>query len=302
MSNSPLVTRLGYADPSNYTEGRQQTLRGIVIHHAVATNIDSVIRTFQRVGRGGSAHYCVCDNEVALMVDEWNTAWHCSNLNGNNRTIGIEVCNSTLDPDYEISDASWKTLVKLVADIAKRNGFGRLEYLPDGDGTGITGHKDWQGASTACPGPYLYPRLAQLAKEANDINYPEIVWKPMGTPRNMRVIAGGKLVDIKANATIVQYDEPTDVFMVERGYYNGVTYYRSQYSHDKGVANGFKEKYVTEVPVEPTPEPIPVPEPAPEPEPTPEPQPTPEPIPEPNKSIWQRIIEFIIAIFTRKEK
>ena len=102
MSNSSLITRTDWAYSGNYTQGRNQKLRGIVIHHACATTIDSVARTFQTVGRNGSAHYCVCDDQISLMVDEANTAWHCSNWDGNNRTIGIEVCNQNLS-DYSIS-------------------------------------------------------------------------------------------------------------------------------------------------------------------------------------------------------
>lgn len=287
MSNSSLVTTTGYADKGNYTKGRSQKLRGIVIHHAVATTAQSVINTFKKVGRNGSAHYCVQDNIVALMVDESDTAWHCSNWNGNCRTIGIEVCNSTLAPDYKISDESWKTLVKLVADIAKRNGFGKLEYLPDGDGTGITGHKDWKGASTACPGPYLYPKLAQLAKEANDINYPpEPTLKWVEEYHDAMVAKTDiKLVKVKTGETVKTYKAGEMFTFTQRADYNGKTYYRTYYSQVNGIDNGFDASLLEEY--------VPAPEPEPEPEPTPEPKP---------KNIWQAIIEFIISIFTRRSK
>lgn len=258
MSNSPLVTRVDWAYSGNYSQGRQEKLRGIVIHHACAYNIDSVARTFQTKGRNGSAHYCVCGKDISLMVDESNTAWHCSNWHGNNRTIGIETCNETLAPDYKISDETFNTLCRLVAEIAKRNGFGKLEYLPDGDGTGITGHKDWVGASTACPGPWLYPRLPELVKRANDINYPPaptITWTKMGTPRKMLALAGAKLVEIKTGKVVKTYNEDTEIDMYDRGVFEGKTYYRSQYSHDKGIENGIISTSITEVPTKPTPEP-----------------------------------------------
>ena len=567
MSNSPLATRFDWAYSGNYTQGRQEKLRGIVIHHACSYNIDSVARTFQTKGRNGSAHYCVCGKDISLMVDESNTAWHCSNWHGNNRTIGIETCNETLAPDYKISDQTFDTLCRLVADIAKRNGFGKLQYLPDGDGTGITGHKDWVGASTACcpldvtdvltdkgfvslrnvtkkhkvaqwdtktmkvsfanpisivgpfnatvkkiryteltndhtvftkqierrrtanrgkwtgkyeakkwgssdrftfpveakyhgkglgeltpdeieyllwvqadghymydkrkggchfgiefhfskqrkinrvislledlgktytfktkrngtvsiriygkseiewaetylcnkeltwdwlkindeqyarfketilladgcvantsyssksqtnidiaqailqlhgqtsviyrekkyprlffgahtysidgrfgeefretevgcvsmpkgtlivrqygkiqligncPGPWLYPRLPELVKRANDINYPPaptITWTKMGTPRKMLALAGAKLVEIKTGKVVKTYNEDTEIDMYDRGVFEGKTYYRSQYSHDKGIENGIISTSITEVPTKPTPEP-----------------------------------------------
>lgn len=254
MSNSPLVTRVDWAYSGNYTAGRQEKLRGIVIHHACAYSIDSVARTFQTKGRNGSAHYCVCGKDISLMVDEGNTAWHCSNWHGNCRTIGIETCNKTLAPNYEIADDTFDTLCRLVAEIAKRNGFGKLQYLPDGDGTGITGHKDWVGASTDCPGPWLYPRLRELVDRANAINYPPaptITWTKMGTPRPMLALAGAKLVEIKTGKVVKTYNEDTQIDMYDRGVFNGKTYYRSQYSHDKGIENGIISDSITEVPAKP---------------------------------------------------
>lgn len=252
MSNSPLVTRNDPAYSGNYTQGRQETLRGIVIHHACAYNIDSVARTFQTPGRNGSAHYCVCGKDISLMVDESNTAWHCSNWHGNCRTIGIETCNKTLAPNYEIADDTFDTLCRLVAEIAKRNGFGKLEYLPDGDGTGITGHEDWVGASTDCPGPWLYPRLQELVDRANAIN-DGIVWTKMGTPRTMVAVAGAQLVEIKTGKVVKTYNEDTEIDMYDRGVYNGKTYYRSQYSHNKGIENGIISTSVIEKPATPEP-------------------------------------------------
>ena len=178
MARSPLTTRVDMAHPSNYSKGRAAGVGGIVIHHACATTIESVANTFKRAGRNGSAHYTVCGNQISLMVDEADTAWHCSNLWGNNRTIGIETCNSTLAPDYKVADDTMETLARLVADIAKRYGLGKLYINPSEDLPKLSGHKDWYGASTSCPGPYLYPRLQWLCDRANAINYPPAPAKP----------------------------------------------------------------------------------------------------------------------------
>lgn len=170
MADSSLVTREAWAHSSNYTSGRGGCdIKGIVIHHAVATNLDSVAAVFSRQGRNGSAHYGVNHGSVDQYVREDDIAWHCSNWWGNQHTIGIETCNSTLAPNYEIADDTMETLVKLVADIAKRHNLGRLYYNPSEDCSTITGHKDWQGAKTACPGPYLYPRLQEICDRANAI-------------------------------------------------------------------------------------------------------------------------------------
>ena len=287
MSNSPLITRTDWAYSGNYTQGRSEKLRGIVIHHACATTINSVAKTFQTVGRNGSAHYCVCDNDISLMVDEGNTAWHCSNWHGNCRTIGIEVCNTDLKT-LDISDKSFETLCRLVADIAKRNGFGRLEYLPDGDGTGITGHKDWVGAYTDCPGK-LYPRLAEICQRANEINYPtKPTWVSMEEPREMITKQGANLYELPSMKIIKTYDAGEHIPFGTKTTFRQCLYLRSDYSTANDFDRGIPYEQLEEVP-------------------KPEPQPESTPDDGDDTPNWfirfiRALGEFLINLFTRKEK
>lgn len=151
MTGSSLVTKVWPANPSNYTIGRGgYEVVGIVIHHAVTTDINVIGRVFEQYGRGGSAHYGVGGKEVHQYVDETNTAWHCSNFWGNENTIGIECVNSALGGDYPVSDETLDTVIRLVADIAKRYNLGKLYVNPSEDCPKISGHRDWQGAQTYC--------------------------------------------------------------------------------------------------------------------------------------------------------
>lgn len=151
MSESSLVTKKAWANKANYEVGRAgYKIKGIVIHHAVTKNISAVDATFANASRQASAHYTVGGKEIHQHVSEANTAWHCGNWYGNHATVGIETVNSTLAPDYKVSDQSLDTLIKLVADIAKRNGLGKLKIDPKADYPTLSGHKDWYGASTAC--------------------------------------------------------------------------------------------------------------------------------------------------------
>lgn len=173
MTSSPMTTKVWLASPSNYTVGRGgYTVNGIVIHHAVTTDINVIGRVFEQYGRGGSAHYGVGEREIHQYVDEDDTAWHCSNWWGNQNTIGIECVNSALGGDYPVSDQTLETVSQLVADIARRYNLGKLYLNPSEDCPKLSGHKDWQGAATACPGPYLYERLQCICNRANEINFP----------------------------------------------------------------------------------------------------------------------------------
>lgn len=245
MSNSNLVARWWPANPTNYTNGREgNKIQGIVTHHAASTSLDSIGAAFARAGRNGSAHYGVAGNQVHQYVDEANTTWHCNNWWGNLRTVSIETTNSTGAPNWEIAPDTFETLVKLVADIAKRNNLGKLWVNPNADMPTLSGHKDWYGASTVCPGPSLYPRLQEIADRANAINFPPepqrmpVVWVDI-TPFALKakekidiidLDTGADKGDILAGAVISNLVQETTV--------NGKKYYRTLYSKTKGFNNG----------------------------------------------------------------
>ena len=264
----------------------------------MTTNISSVDATFQNASRQASAHYTVGGKEIHQHVSEANTAWHCGNYYGNHATVGIETVNSTLAPDYKVSDTTLNTLIKLVADIAKRNNLGKLWINPKADYPTLSGHKDWYGAATACPGPYLYPKLQYIADKANAINYPPKptapTWKDI-TPAVYETTKEANLYNILTGATVASYKKGTSIQLVQTTTWNGVEYGRTEWSRDKKLNNGFKMSEMA------------IPTPAPQPEPTPDPEPTPEPTPEPDDptvGILQKIIDFIkhiIDLITEKK-
>ena len=111
MAGSSMVTKYWPAHTDNFNYGRNgYKVNGIVIHHAVTTDINVIGRVFSQPKRYGSAHYGVGGREVHQYVDEKDTAWHCSNLWGNYNTIGIENTNSKLGGDYPVSDETLNTL------------------------------------------------------------------------------------------------------------------------------------------------------------------------------------------------
>jgi len=270
MSQSSLVTRQWWANESNYTKGRTDTIHGIVIHHAASTSLDSVGQAFSQWGRNGSAHYGVCGTQIHQYVREEDCAWHCGDWAGNNCTIGIETVNSTGAPTWLVSEESFNTLAKLCADIAKRNGLGRVKFGPDDVYPTLSAHRDW--SATYCPGDYLYNRMNELANRINEINYPS---KPRLeytkfekavtyiTTRDTHLYDFGyskasDLVQIKNYAK----GDKIDIYAKCENVSIGKTFLMTEYSYAKGLTNGFKEDamevYKAPEPApEPTPEPVP---------------------------------------------
>lgn len=245
MSNSNLVTRWWPANPTNYTRSREgHRIEGIVVHHGATTSLDSIGSSFARAGRNGSAHYGIVGNQVHQYVDETSTTWHCNNWFGNTRTVSIETTNSTGAPNWEIAPDTFETLVKLVADIAKRNNLGRLWINPKADMPTLSGHKDWYGAATVCPGPSLYPRLQEIADRANAINFPPVVVKPVIawvdiTPLVLKAKTKVDIIDLDTGADKGDIQAGLVISnLVQETTVNGKKYYRTLYSKTNGFNNG----------------------------------------------------------------
>ena len=169
MSKSPLATESYPAYSGNYTVGRSgRKIEAITIHHmAGKLTAKSCGAIFQRAGRNGSSHYGIGYNgEIACYVEEQNTAWTNSNWDSNCKSVTIETSNDENGGNWHVSDASINSLIKLVADIAKRNNLGTLVK-----GKNVTWHSMF--ANTNCPGPYLMSKFDYIIAEANKINSPE---------------------------------------------------------------------------------------------------------------------------------
>ncbi|MFL2019670.1 N-acetylmuramoyl-L-alanine amidase [Weissella hellenica] len=128
----------------------------ILIHHNATTNKDVAINTWLASGAAQtSAHYEVADNELIGTVGEQTAAWHAGNADMNARSIGIEHKNATGAPSWTISEATYVTSAKLIADIARRYGF-----YPDS--THVIPHK--HVVATACPGGIDMNKLIGMAQ------------------------------------------------------------------------------------------------------------------------------------------
>lgn len=166
MIGSNLVKKHMQAYAGNYTKGRSRygKITEITVHHCAGImNIDDLGRLWQRVGREGSSHYGVSGAQIGQYVSEDDIAWTNSHWASNCRAVTIETSNNGGAPNWPVADDTLKTLIKLVADIAKRNGLHPLVL-----GKTLTWHSMY--AATACPGPYLKGKLQYIVDEANKLN------------------------------------------------------------------------------------------------------------------------------------
>lgn len=164
MSNSSLVNVKVPASTSNYTRGRDYRISKITVHHmAGILTAAQCGRVFQASGRGASAHYGIgSDGKIGQYVDENNAAWADANRTSNHKSVTIEVANSARGGSWPVSDRSLQLLIKLCADIAKRNNLGKLVV-----GKNLTWHSMY--TATTCPGNYLRSKMSYIAAEVNKL-------------------------------------------------------------------------------------------------------------------------------------
>ena len=204
MSNSSLVTVKVPAYEGNYTKGRTSKISEITIHHMSGKlTAQRCGEIFKAVGRCGSSHYGIgYDGEIGLYVNECDTAWTNSNWESNCRAVTIEVSNSKNKYPWPVSDKSLQSLIKLVADIAKRNNLGTLVK-----GKNLTWHRMY--SNTDCPGDYLLSKMDYIITEANKIISAKPSQKPISNSDTVGHRYNGINIDRNTDYLVVYKNKPT---------------------------------------------------------------------------------------------
>ncbi len=173
MSNSTLVDCI--VRSPNHSGQRTHSIDTLTPHCVVGQLTAETIGACFPAGRDASCNYGIgLDGRVCLIVDECNRSW-CSSSNSNDqRAITIE-CASDMKEPYAMKSAVYEKLVKLCADICKRNGKTKvlwlgskektLAYTPKSNEMVLTAHR-WF-ANKSCPGDWLYSRYGDLANRIN---------------------------------------------------------------------------------------------------------------------------------------
>ncbi len=173
MSNSSLVN---YKLLSPNHSGIRKHAIDTVSIHCMAGNltVEQCGRLFANSNTQASSNYGIgSDGRIALYVEEKNRSWCTSSAANDNRAITIEVANTVGYEPYPVSDAAYNSLIKLLADICKRNGIPELRWRADPSLIGniakqnMTVHR-WF-ANKSCPGTWLYQRHGQIAADVNKL-------------------------------------------------------------------------------------------------------------------------------------
>lgn len=177
MSNSSLVTYTKLSP--NCNKPRNHVIDTITIHCFVGQvtaergcNINRFVK-YNPVS-GASCNYVVgYDGSIGLCVEEENRSWCSSSRENDHRAITIEVASESKHP-YTVTPKAYEALIKLVADICKRNNIKKLVWSTNKkdrvnhlNGCNMTVHMDYKNKT--CPGEYLYNKHGEIADRVNEL-------------------------------------------------------------------------------------------------------------------------------------
>ena len=119
FTNSSLATVIMLSP--NHSGQRTHEIDTITIHCVVGQcTPESLGQVFLPTSRRASSNYGVgYDGRIGMYVEEKNRSWCTSSTANDDRAITIEVASDVKHP-YAITDAAYRSLIALCADICKR--------------------------------------------------------------------------------------------------------------------------------------------------------------------------------------
>lgn len=174
-TQQPLISPLAkgrYPVPSSNHGGiRKSKVTHVVWHIAGNGNhpisLDNLMKIAQNPKRIASWNYGIgADGEIASGLPENYQPYTTSNRQIDDKSITIEVVNSSGYPDWKVSDESFDSMVVLGVDIARRHGIKTYTWTGDKNGN-LHSHDMY--ANTICMGAYLKSKMPELVRRTNEL-------------------------------------------------------------------------------------------------------------------------------------
>lgn len=157
MTFSSLIS--GTIPHHNKYDSRPALVDKIIQHHWAGTTASGRNALASKTTKKSATYLIENDGLIYGQVPEEFRPWTSGSYAADGRAITIEIQNETGAPEWRISDAALSSLVRLLADIASRRGFGKLTSA------NYKGHREF--AQTACPGPYLWGKMQSIRDAVN---------------------------------------------------------------------------------------------------------------------------------------
>ena len=170
MSNSTLVQYVKISP--NRNSPRSGKIKGIAIHcMAGQLSVETCGSVFAPSSRQASSNYGIGpDGRIGMYVEEKDRSW-CTSTSLDNYLVTIEVASDRSEP-YAVTDKAYESLIRLCADICKRNGIPKLLWRADKSLAGKWDQQNmvlhrWFNTQKPCPGRFLEERMGDIANRCN---------------------------------------------------------------------------------------------------------------------------------------
>lgn len=147
------------------SNARDMPIDTLQIHHATTTSLSGLESLMAPGGRTVSANGALGNDGTLVLKVGLNRRAFTSATNIDERSFTVECCNTTLAPNWRISDASHERLAVLLLDLHDTYGVPLKRGMP-----GVIGHNEVPGTyPTACPGPSMdLDRIVRRAIELKE--------------------------------------------------------------------------------------------------------------------------------------
>lgn len=144
--------------------GKRSVDRLIVRHTAGGTNAGNVALLSSGAREVSATYSLLTTAELVGIVPEEYRPWtsNAPGIDADRNSVTVETVNTGGAPGWPVSDAQVEKLAQLAAELCRRYSWGTVTR------TRVIGHQE-VGVSTACPGPYLLPRLDSIVRRVNEI-------------------------------------------------------------------------------------------------------------------------------------
>jgi hypothetical protein len=159
----PVKNLIAGLDATGHVSHVQHRKTHVTIHHNGARLSHEGVLEVWKV-RPASAHFDIDGvGDCAQYVRAAEYAWACGNTEGNQKSISIEMANSTLGPLWEVAQITWTRAARLAGWL-----FARVIGARPTRETLVV-HKRW--SATACAGPHIdgvYNLMLAIAQDTYD--------------------------------------------------------------------------------------------------------------------------------------
>jgi N-acetyl-anhydromuramyl-L-alanine amidase AmpD len=148
------IDRLNATGHVTHTAYRKDS---ITFHHnGGRLSLDGILEVWKT--RPASAQFQVdAQARVGQYVKMNEYAWACGNTEGNQKSIHIEMANSTLSPDWQVSEVTWREACRLGGWLFAKV----MGIRPTRENVHV--HHDWK--PTTCAGPFIDSIRGRMVSE-----------------------------------------------------------------------------------------------------------------------------------------